>query len=80
MRRLEALANQRGNTDEETNAFVEEMALREIAIAEAPCDCLDAFKVKLRTVVQSSLIEGTMYRIDADALIVGMIAFMEGRH
>lgn len=67
-------------TDDEVDTASAAMVPIEIEIAEAPCRCGDAFLVKLRTVVKTGLTQGQLFAIDDDALITGMIAFMEGRN
>lgn len=73
-------ANNRALSDDETNDLIDQIVEREVQIAEAPCDSLDAFRVKLRTIVHTSLTVGSMYAVDYDALLSGMISFVEGRH
>jgi len=75
-----AAASQRGLSDDEVDASCDAVIPIEMEIAAAPCDSMDAFLVKLRTVVRQGAVEGQLTDIDDAALIDGMIAFIEGRH
>lgn len=66
-------------TDEEADAITDAVGAIECRIAEAPCDSHTALLVKLRTVVRTSAVGGALYAIDEEALIDGMIRYLEGR-
>ena len=78
-RSLLMAAYELAKSDEETLAITDAVAAIECRIADAPCDSPTALAVKLRTVVRDSVVFGSMYAIDYEALIDGMARFAEAR-